>query len=129
MSILPPKAPPTGVETTRTFGDGWQQKTECLGKPDRERGYRCDTGQPHHPPDLEPNQRSKGLSGIEISAAGLVKIARRLRETEDDQENSQTCHDHRCQAGRSKNRGRRGRKEINAAPDDIVEREGDDVPA
>ena len=58
-----------------------------------------------------------------------VAALRRLREAEDEEEDRAAGREHRPDARRPEDGRRGGGEQIDAAPDDVVQREADDLPA
>jgi hypothetical protein len=109
--------------------DAGHEVGEGLGEADRQRGDRSDPGEPGHPADLEADQAAEGGPGVEVGAPGLLEPAGGLGEAEHQEEDGEAGEAHRPEARRAEEGGRGGRQEIHAAPDDVVERQADDLPA
>ena len=107
---------------------GGPRPGERLREAGRERGERRDAGEEGHPADLEPGQVAPRLAGVDVGAPRLVEAARRLGEAEDDEEDREPREGDAPEARRpGQNRRRGGGEEVDAAPDDVVQREGDDL--
>src|SRR5690606_22568497 len=100
-----------------------------LGQAVAERGGAGDAGQHLHPADLEADERAEGFARVQVAAAGLVEIARRLRVAQHQQAYRKAREQDAPQAGRAEQRRRRGRQQVDAAADDVVDREAVKLPA
>ena len=102
--------------------------TEHPRKEDGETRDGGHTRHPGHPADLESDELAERLAGVDVGPARTVEEARRLGEAEDDQEDGETSGEDRPDAGRSEQLRRRHRQdEVDAAPDDAVDGEGEDL--
>jgi hypothetical protein len=97
---------------------------------DGEARDRRDASDPRHPADLEPDEVSERLARVDDRASRAVEEARRLREAKDQQQDREPRGEDGPHARGPEQLRRRDRQDqIDAAADDVVDRQRDDLPA
>ena len=114
----------------RAAPGAFPEEADRAREEDREAGDRRDARDPGHPADLEPDEVAERRARVDVGAAGPVEEAAGLREAEDEEQHREARREDRPDARRSQQRRRGHRQDqVDAASDDVVDRERDDLPA